>query len=177
MELRTKGRSGSGLKEKSSYKKIKNFVRSPHVRAAGENHTSTATLKLVTKASQWPKIGTLMRRRKAWRALNLRIASFAGNSERQSFVLCTVRPIRSRAGAVYTDGRESVYQAHVALMRKKCKVHGDAPLSNLTAQQNLARFRTAFGYEAPCKTTTGLQNSSAVMSISVTNFLVVACLL
>ncbi|GBP60609.1 hypothetical protein EVAR_50973_1 [Eumeta japonica] len=44
------------------------------------------------------------------------------------------------------------------------------------AQQSLARFRTAFGEEAPCKTTIydWLWNSSAVVSISVTNFVMVA---
>ncbi|GBP57344.1 hypothetical protein EVAR_27372_1 [Eumeta japonica] len=37
------------------------------------------------KASQWPKIGTRERRRKGRGALNLRITSFTGNSERQNF--------------------------------------------------------------------------------------------
>ncbi|GBP33766.1 hypothetical protein EVAR_17094_1 [Eumeta japonica] len=50
----------------------------------------TAVAKLATKASQWRKIGTRGRRRKVGKALKLRITSFAGNSERQSFVRCTV---------------------------------------------------------------------------------------
>ncbi|GBP64176.1 hypothetical protein EVAR_35565_1 [Eumeta japonica] len=46
-------------------------------------------MKLVTKASQWRKMRR-GRRRKGREAFNLRDASFVGNSERQSFVRCTV---------------------------------------------------------------------------------------
>ncbi|GBP06229.1 hypothetical protein EVAR_3581_1 [Eumeta japonica] len=50
----------------------------------------TAAVKIVTKASQWRKIGP-RERRKGRGVSNLRITSFAGNSERPSFVRCTVR--------------------------------------------------------------------------------------
>ncbi|GBP31486.1 hypothetical protein EVAR_17977_1 [Eumeta japonica] len=40
--------------------------------------------------SQWRKIEMRGRRRNGRSALHLRIGSFAGNSERQSFVRCTV---------------------------------------------------------------------------------------
>ncbi|GBP14209.1 hypothetical protein EVAR_7637_1 [Eumeta japonica] len=42
------------------------------------------------KASQWRKIGTQGRKKKGRGELNLRTASFASNSERQSFVHYTV---------------------------------------------------------------------------------------
>ncbi|GBP02526.1 hypothetical protein EVAR_69635_1 [Eumeta japonica] len=42
-------------------------------------------MKLVTKASQWHKIGIRRRRTKSRGVLSLRITSFAVNSERQSF--------------------------------------------------------------------------------------------
>ncbi|GBP17974.1 hypothetical protein EVAR_16916_1 [Eumeta japonica] len=38
-------------------------------------------MKLATKPSQWRKTGTRRRRRKGWEGLNLRIASFADNTE------------------------------------------------------------------------------------------------
>ncbi|GBP29570.1 hypothetical protein EVAR_93368_1 [Eumeta japonica] len=44
--------------------------------------------ELATKASQRRKTGTRGRKRKGGSASNLRIALFAGNSERQSFVRC-----------------------------------------------------------------------------------------
>ncbi|GBP35820.1 hypothetical protein EVAR_27740_1 [Eumeta japonica] len=46
-------------------------------------------MKFVTKASQWRKIET-WRRRNGRKAQYLRSISFAANSERQSFVCCTV---------------------------------------------------------------------------------------
>ncbi|GBP49761.1 hypothetical protein EVAR_81380_1 [Eumeta japonica] len=52
------------------------------------NARNFAAVKLVTKASQWREIGT--RRRRGRGVIQLRITSFAGNSERQSFVRCTV---------------------------------------------------------------------------------------
>ncbi|GBP31940.1 hypothetical protein EVAR_18479_1 [Eumeta japonica] len=52
---------------------------------------NSAAVKLATKASQWRKIGTRKGRKKGRGALYLRIASFTGNSERESFVRCTVR--------------------------------------------------------------------------------------
>ncbi|GBP38337.1 Paired box protein Pax-6 [Eumeta japonica] len=52
--------------------------------------TSDNIPSLVTKASQWHKIGIWERRKKARWALYLRSTSFAGNSERQSFVLFAV---------------------------------------------------------------------------------------
>ncbi|GBP29886.1 hypothetical protein EVAR_18365_1 [Eumeta japonica] len=58
------------------------------------NARNSADVKLVRKVSQRRKIGTRKRRR--WEgggALYLRIASFTGNSERQSFVRCTVHAI------------------------------------------------------------------------------------
>ncbi|GBP28779.1 hypothetical protein EVAR_19821_1 [Eumeta japonica] len=48
------------------------------------NARYSAAVKLVTIASQCRKIGTRVRKRKGGGALNLRIASFAGNSEWQS---------------------------------------------------------------------------------------------
>ncbi|GBP36977.1 hypothetical protein EVAR_96970_1 [Eumeta japonica] len=54
------------------------------------NARKSVAVKLVTKALQWRKIQTPGRRSKSRRALNLRVASFAGNSEWQSFVRCTV---------------------------------------------------------------------------------------
>ncbi|GBP47428.1 hypothetical protein EVAR_85020_1 [Eumeta japonica] len=51
---------------------------------------NSAAAKLVTKALEWCEIRT-RRGRKCRGALNLRIASFAGNSERQSFVRRNVR--------------------------------------------------------------------------------------
>ncbi|GBP23283.1 hypothetical protein EVAR_75996_1 [Eumeta japonica] len=45
----------------------------------------SAGVKLVAKASQWRKIGTRGRRKGRY-TLNLRITSFAANSERQTFV-------------------------------------------------------------------------------------------
>ncbi|GBP18816.1 hypothetical protein EVAR_93244_1 [Eumeta japonica] len=47
-----------------------------------------ATVKFVTKASQWRKTTTRGRRRKSRGALNLRIVSFAGSSERQRALYC-----------------------------------------------------------------------------------------
>ncbi|GBP32697.1 hypothetical protein EVAR_16860_1 [Eumeta japonica] len=47
-------------------------------------------MKLATKASQRHEVGNRGRRRKGRAALNLRITSIAGNSERQSFVGYTV---------------------------------------------------------------------------------------
>ncbi|GBP29851.1 hypothetical protein EVAR_20180_1 [Eumeta japonica] len=44
---------------------------------------------LVTETSQWRKTGTRERKRKDRVTLKLRTASFAGNSERQSYVRCT----------------------------------------------------------------------------------------
>ncbi|GBP49983.1 hypothetical protein EVAR_37068_1 [Eumeta japonica] len=46
-------------------------------------------MKFVTKAWQWRKIGTRGTGKMGRVAPNLRIASFAGNSKRQSFVCCT----------------------------------------------------------------------------------------
>ncbi|GBP18910.1 hypothetical protein EVAR_20442_1 [Eumeta japonica] len=57
------------------------------------NPQNSTSVKFVPKASQWRKIGSRVRRRKGRGALNLRIASFAGNSERRSFVRCTVPTI------------------------------------------------------------------------------------
>ncbi|GBP65671.1 hypothetical protein EVAR_98384_1 [Eumeta japonica] len=54
------------------------------VRPYSTMHETTA-VRLVTKASQRRKIGMRGWRRKDREALNLRITSFAGNSERQSF--------------------------------------------------------------------------------------------
>ncbi|GBP82121.1 hypothetical protein EVAR_43467_1 [Eumeta japonica] len=54
------------------------------------NVRNSAAVKLVTKASQWRKIGTQRKRRKSRGMFNLRITSFTGNSERQSVVRCTV---------------------------------------------------------------------------------------
>ncbi|GBO99090.1 hypothetical protein EVAR_7051_1 [Eumeta japonica] len=51
-----------------------------------------AAVKLVTNMSQWRKIVTRTGRRKGRGALNLRIASFLNNSERQSFIRCTLNP-------------------------------------------------------------------------------------
>ncbi|GBP88066.1 hypothetical protein EVAR_64870_1 [Eumeta japonica] len=50
----------------------------PHVQYNARN---SAAVKLVTKASQWHKIGRRGRRRMDRGALHLRIASFAGNAE------------------------------------------------------------------------------------------------
>ncbi|GBP03289.1 hypothetical protein EVAR_69230_1 [Eumeta japonica] len=52
-----------------------------------------ASVKLVRKATQWRKMGRKRRRRQGRGALDLSIASLAGNSERQSFVRCTVRSV------------------------------------------------------------------------------------
>ncbi|GBP27287.1 hypothetical protein EVAR_77301_1 [Eumeta japonica] len=57
----------------------------------------TAAAKLVTKASQWHKIGRRRRRRKGRGTLNLRITSFAGNPDWQSFVLNSPQP-KSKLG-------------------------------------------------------------------------------
>ncbi|GBP06134.1 hypothetical protein EVAR_3519_1 [Eumeta japonica] len=54
------------------------------------NKRNSAAVKLVTKAWRWRKKGTRERRRKGRGVLSLRITSFAGKSERQSFVRCTV---------------------------------------------------------------------------------------
>ncbi|GBP94518.1 hypothetical protein EVAR_6194_1 [Eumeta japonica] len=54
------------------------------------NARNSAAVELITNASQLRKIGARERRRKGRGALNLLIASLAGNSERQSFVRCTV---------------------------------------------------------------------------------------
>ncbi|GBP64450.1 hypothetical protein EVAR_19902_1 [Eumeta japonica] len=53
-------------------------------------------VKLVTKASRWRKLGMRGRKKKGRGVPNPRIASFAGNSERQIFARCTVRPPLSR---------------------------------------------------------------------------------
>ncbi|GBP23702.1 Protein CBFA2T2 [Eumeta japonica] len=50
------------------------------------NARNSAAVKLVTKASRWRKIGTRGRGREGRGPFYLRIASFAGNSERQSFL-------------------------------------------------------------------------------------------
>ncbi|GBP95928.1 hypothetical protein EVAR_67416_1 [Eumeta japonica] len=47
---------------------------------------NSAAVKLVTNASQWRKIETRRRTKKGRGALYLRIASFPGNAERQSFM-------------------------------------------------------------------------------------------
>ncbi|GBP56333.1 hypothetical protein EVAR_28913_1 [Eumeta japonica] len=54
------------------------------------NSRNPATVKLVTKALQWRKIGKQGERRKGRGAVNLRIASPAGNSECYSFMSYTV---------------------------------------------------------------------------------------
>ncbi|GBP17936.1 Apolipoprotein D [Eumeta japonica] len=55
-----------------------------------------ATVNLVTKVSQWRKTGMRGRRRMGRGALKLRIALFAGNTERQGFVRCIVQVRASR---------------------------------------------------------------------------------
>ncbi|GBP62612.1 hypothetical protein EVAR_46451_1 [Eumeta japonica] len=73
------------------------------------NARNSASVKSVTKASQWRKIETQGRRRKGRRMLNLRITSIAGNSELQNFaVLCPVMlialpPHRRSAEARYAE--------------------------------------------------------------------------
>ncbi|GBP45269.1 hypothetical protein EVAR_29017_1 [Eumeta japonica] len=77
--------------------------RSPRMRRRGRGYLrlskrlpvqydgrSSAAVKFVTKASQWRKIGTTWRRTNDWGARNQCIAAYAGNSERQSFVCCSV---------------------------------------------------------------------------------------
>ncbi|GBP47928.1 Chaoptin [Eumeta japonica] len=66
----------------------------------------SAAEKLVTKESQWCKIGMLGQRRKGQRVLNLRITSFAGNSERQSFVRLLVYVKTDRASVVKSISSE-----------------------------------------------------------------------
>ncbi|GBP55517.1 hypothetical protein EVAR_36240_1 [Eumeta japonica] len=68
----------------------------------------TVAVKLVTKASQWRKIGTRRSRRKGRGALNLRIASFARNSEQQSFVRCTVPQPAVRAPTSHLQYQEDI---------------------------------------------------------------------
>ncbi|GBP78169.1 hypothetical protein EVAR_99204_1 [Eumeta japonica] len=53
------------------------------------NARNSTAVKFVMKESQWREMGPRGRGRKDRGALNLRNASFVGNSERQSFVLCT----------------------------------------------------------------------------------------
>ncbi|GBP05488.1 hypothetical protein EVAR_3002_1 [Eumeta japonica] len=55
------------------------------------NPFQRTVMKLVTKASQWRKIGKRGRRRKSGEALNVRITSIAGISERQSLVRYTIQ--------------------------------------------------------------------------------------
>ncbi|GBP88760.1 MAP kinase-activated protein kinase 2 [Eumeta japonica] len=57
------------------------------------NARNSAAVKLITKATQWRKIGMRGRRRKGRGALNLRVASFTGNPQ-ESFVRCTVHLVR-----------------------------------------------------------------------------------
>ncbi|GBP63923.1 hypothetical protein EVAR_40174_1 [Eumeta japonica] len=55
------------------------------------NARNCAAVKLVTKASQCRKTSKLGKRRKGRGVLDPRITSYAGNSERQSFVRCSAR--------------------------------------------------------------------------------------
>ncbi|GBP06398.1 hypothetical protein EVAR_4549_1 [Eumeta japonica] len=75
-----------------------NFTKS-HLEGSGTT-LETAAVKLVTKAPQWRKVETTGRTRKGRIALDLLIASFAGNSERQSFVRCIVPIDVSPLGSV-----------------------------------------------------------------------------
>ncbi|GBP15707.1 hypothetical protein EVAR_93902_1 [Eumeta japonica] len=75
------------------------------------NARNSAVVKLVTKASQWRKIGTRGRRSKGRGALNLRITSFAGNAERQSFVPC---PVFTYASSDYAPS--SVPRVHARII-------------------------------------------------------------
>ncbi|GBP30702.1 Tektin-5 [Eumeta japonica] len=71
------------------------------------NARDSAAMKLVMKTSQWCKMCTRGRRMKGRGALNLCIAPFAGNSERQNFVRCTVQLtiIKSAAGRLGAGAR------------------------------------------------------------------------
>ncbi|GBP90085.1 hypothetical protein EVAR_50078_1 [Eumeta japonica] len=70
------------------------------------NARNSAAVKLVTKTSQWRKTGKRGRRRKNRGALNLRIESFAGNSQRQSFVRCTFLQMALQPTVNRRRGRE-----------------------------------------------------------------------
>ncbi|GBP30471.1 Sodium-coupled monocarboxylate transporter 1 [Eumeta japonica] len=58
------------------------------------NTRNSAAVKLITKATRWLKLGTRGRRKKGRGASNLRITSFAGNSERQKFMYCSILSIK-----------------------------------------------------------------------------------
>ncbi|GBP56050.1 hypothetical protein EVAR_43812_1 [Eumeta japonica] len=66
--------------------------RRPSARVVQYNTLKSAAVKLDTKASQWRKVCTRRRRKKGRGELNPRITSFAGNSERRSFVLGSAGP-------------------------------------------------------------------------------------
>ncbi|GBP32682.1 hypothetical protein EVAR_16845_1 [Eumeta japonica] len=68
----------------------KSYADEPLMEGTALLKGNSAAVKLVTKASQRRRTGTRGRRRKGREALNLRIESFAGNSEGQSFVRRTV---------------------------------------------------------------------------------------
>ncbi|GBP63581.1 Leucine-rich repeat flightless-interacting protein 2 [Eumeta japonica] len=70
------------------------------------NARNSAAAKLVTKALQWRKKGKRGGRRWGRGALNLRIASFASNSERQSFVRCTAEQRLAARRAARAEARE-----------------------------------------------------------------------
>ncbi|GBP21396.1 hypothetical protein EVAR_11997_1 [Eumeta japonica] len=78
----------------------------PTVGAHSKPFSSTAD----SKTSQRHKMGKRSRRRTGRGALNLRIASFAGNSERQSFMRCTVKNASTISCAV-------VIGTHLRLVR------------------------------------------------------------
>ncbi|GBP78669.1 Histone-lysine N-methyltransferase SETMAR [Eumeta japonica] len=88
------------------------FVDDNQMKMVVRNAQNYAAVQLVTKASQWRKIGTRGKRRKIRRVLNLRITSFAANSERQSVVRCTLL-LRSNSH-VYTT-RTSLTAFTIAL--------------------------------------------------------------
>ncbi|GBP80166.1 hypothetical protein EVAR_97360_1 [Eumeta japonica] len=79
------------------------------------NAQNSAAVKIVTKASQWRKIGRGGRRRKSRGVLNLRITSFVSNSDRQSLVRYTIcgnlnKPSTEQSRSAERSGRRRKLQ-------------------------------------------------------------------
>ncbi|GBP91120.1 hypothetical protein EVAR_49591_1 [Eumeta japonica] len=114
-----------------------------------DNARNSAVMKLVTKASQWRKMRTRKRRTssafsdssaKDRGGLNLRIAPFAGNSERRNFVLNlkNVLPYirnpkpRPRNWHPFTDSPPSIESQHYSNFMDLRDMEGDEPFKCIT---------------------------------------------
>ncbi|GBP17120.1 hypothetical protein EVAR_17247_1 [Eumeta japonica] len=116
----------------------------------------TAAVKLVTKASQWRKIGKREIRKTGWGAQNLRITTFARTSGRQSFVLYIYKRAPSARGA---RGREPPVVAFSKHFARCCG--WESLMKSVTLGNVTMSHRTREARRMPCSLPLNYDRSAA----------------